>query len=391
MSNTSRILLCVTGGIAAYKAIDLASMLHKAGYEVNTLLSQSAMKFVGPINFAAITHNTVHQSLWEDADPIPHINLADWADMMVVAPATANSIAKAAHGMADDLLGSTLLAHQKPVLWVPAMNVHMFENPVTQRNLNILREAGHHVLSPASGMLACGYEGMGKYPPNIEIMHAISCYLVYGEDLSGVKAMVTAGGTVECIDPMRTISNRSSGKMGVAIARALALRGAEVTLIYGSISVELPYLLSESVKAESVDEMYSAVMQRAPQMDWIIKCAAVSDFKPQKSVEHKIKKGGNLSLELVATKDILADLGTRKKPGQKLIGFAAETDDLITNASTKLKAKNLDLIVANLLDNAAADTNDITLIDTHNANSTASIKGTKAELAHIIIDRVKAL
>jgi phosphopantothenoylcysteine decarboxylase/phosphopantothenate--cysteine ligase len=391
MASTGKILLCVTGGIAAYKAIDLASMLHKAGYEVKTLLSQSAMKFVGSISFAAITHNSVHHSLWEDADPIPHINLADWADMMVVAPATANSIARAAHGLADDLLGSTLLAHQKPVLWVPAMNVHMYENPVTQRNLDILREAGHHVLSPTRGMLACGYEGIGKYPPNIEIMQAISCYMVHGKDLSGIKAMVTAGGTVERVDPMRTISNRSSGKMGVAIARALALRGAEVTLIYGAISVELPHMLSETVKAESVDEMYSAVMQRAPQMDWIIKCAAVSDFKPLNTMEHKIKKGGNLSLELVATKDILADLGKQKKPGQKLIGFAAETDDLIANASTKLKAKNLDLIVANLLDNAATDTNEITLLDAQNTNSSPSIKGTKAELAHIIIDRVKAL
>ncbi|HQQ67389.1 MAG TPA: bifunctional phosphopantothenoylcysteine decarboxylase/phosphopantothenate--cysteine ligase CoaBC [Candidatus Cloacimonadota bacterium] len=391
MKTTGKILLCVTGGIAAYKAIELSSMLNKAGYEVKTLLSPSAMKFVGPVNFAAITHNSVHYSLWEDADPIPHINLADWADMMVVAPATANSIAKAAYGLADDLLGSTLLAHQKPVLWVPAMNVHMFENPVTQKNLNILREAGHHVLSPASGMLACGYEGKGKYPPNIEIMHAISCYLVYGEDLSGIKAMVTAGGTVERIDPMRTISNRSSGKMGVAIARALTFRGAEVTLIYGAISVELPHILSESVKAESVDEMYSAVMQRAPQMDWIIKCAAVSDFKPLNAEEHKIKKGDTLRLELVATKDILADLGKHKKPGQKLIGFAAETDDLIANAATKLKAKNLDLIVANLLDNAASDTNEITILSAQNANSITPIKGTKAELAHIIIDRVKAL
>lgn len=384
-----KILLCVTGGIAAYKAIDLASMLYKAGYIVRTVLTESARKFVSPINFAAITHNSVHASLWEDSDPIPHINLADWADLLIVAPATANSIAKAAYGLADDLLSSLLLAHQKPVLWVPAMNVHMFENEVTQKNLALLEERGHHILSPSSGMLACGYEGKGKYPPNPEVLQAIACYLKRGMDLKGKQVLVTAGGSSEAIDPMRVIGNRSSGKMGIALARALALRGASVSLVYANISVELPYMLQSTIQANTVDEMYEAVIGLAPGMDWIIKCAAVSDFKPAQSSEHKIKKGDSLRLELVRTRDILAELGKIKKTGQKLIGFAAETDDLISNATAKLQAKKLDLIVANHLNNAASDQNQIHIIGHDRAPE--SLSGDKAELAHAIIDRVKEL
>lgn len=389
-SNESpNILLCVTGGIAAYKAIELASMLYKSGFTIRTVLTPSAKRFVSSINFAAITHNSVHESLWEDSDPIPHINLADWADLIVVAPATANSIAKAVQGLADDLLSSLLLAHQKPVLWVPAMNVHMFENPITQRNLTLLRDMGHYILSPASGMLACGYEGKGKYPPNTEVMQAISCYLHCGQDLIGKKVLVTAGATAEAIDPMRVISNRSSGKMGIALARALALRGASVSLVYANISVELPYLLQQSIQALSVDAMYEAVMKIAPGMDWIVKCAAVSDFQPGQSSSSKIKKGGSLHLDLVPTRDILAELGAHKKQGQKLIGFAAETDDLIANAQTKLKAKNLDMIIANHLDNAASDRNHIHIIS--HDQDIESIEGNKTDLAHSIIDRIAKL
>ncbi len=223
----TRILLGVTGGIAAYKAIDLASRLYKLGYEVKCVLTNNALQFVRPASFAAITHNSIHLNMFDDPDPVVHISLADWADIIVIAPATANIIAKAAHGIGDDLLSTILLAHVKPVLFVPAMNVHMLEAAPTQENLTTLKSRKHHILQPSSGMLACGYEGLGKYPPNEEVVAAINTYLHYQEDLSGTKVLITAGATIEAIDPMRFISNRSSGKMGLALARAMALRGAE--------------------------------------------------------------------------------------------------------------------------------------------------------------------
>ena len=389
MNKKPRILLCVCGGIAAYKAIDLASQLYKGGYEVRTILTAAAQQFVSPLNFAAITHSSVHSSLWEDADPIPHISLADWADLIVVAPATANALAKSAHGLADDLLSSVLIAHTKPILWVPAMNVNMYSNPATQANLSILRERGHHILEPATGMLACAYEGKGKYPPNFEVFYAIRSYLHYGKDLTGKKVMVTAGASVENIDPMRMITNRSSGKMGIALARALSLRGAQVSLIYAQVTQDIPYHLYEAVQALSVDEMYTQVMARAGKMDWIIKCAAVSDYKPKTAYADKLKKGGNLTLELSSTPDILAELGKIKSPGQKLIGFAAETQDLAENALKKLKSKHLDLIIANHLSNAGKSTNAIQIIS--DKAEPLHLEGDKFELAHLIIDRILTL
>lgn len=386
MDKKPRILLCVCGGIAAYKAIDLASQLYKAGYEIRTILTQAAHEFVSPLNFAAITHSFVHSSLWEDSDPIPHITLADWAELIVVAPATANMLAKAAHGLADDLLSCVLLAHKKPILWVPAMNVNMYSNPATVANICILRERGNHILEPATGMLACAYEGKGKYPPNPEVIFAIRSYLHYGRDLIGKKVLVTAGATTEKIDPMRTITNRSSGKMGIALARALSLRGAQVSLVYARVSTEIPYHLYEAVQALSVDEMYAEVMSRAGRMDWIIKCAAVSDFKPKTVYADKIKKGGQLTLDLIATPDILAELGRNKSPKQKLIGFAAETQDLAENALKKLKSKHLDLIIANHLSNADKNTNSLQIIS--EKAEPLHIEGDKFELAHQIIDRI---
>ena len=389
MDTKPKILLCVCGGIAAYKAIDLASQLYKAGYEIRTILTDAAQKFVSPLNFAAITHSSVHSSLWEDSNPIPHISLADWADLLVVAPATANRVAKAAHGLGDDLLSSVLLAHTKPVLWVPAMNVNMYANPATQANLSLLRERGDHILEPATGMLACAYEGKGKYPPNLEILYAIRSYLHYGKDLIGKQVLVTAGASEEQIDPMRLITNRSSGKMGIALARALSLRGAQVSLIYASVTEEIPYYLTEAVQALSVDEMYTQVMSRAGKMEWIIKCAAVSDYKPKEVFTHKIKKGGPLTLELVSTPDILAELGKHKSPGQKLIGFAAETQNLAENALKKLKSKQLDLIIANHLSNAGKASNAIQIISAK--AEPLLIEGDKFELAHQIIDRMLKL
>lgn len=345
-----KILLCVSGGIAAYKAIDLASQLTKTGAEVKTIMTAGALQFIQAINFSAITHGSVHSSLFTDSDPIPHINLADWADLMLVAPATANVLAKAAHGISDDLLSATILAHDKPILFVPAMNVHMYENQATQANLDTLRERGHLILEPDSGMLACGYTGQGKFPPVDEILWAIKLYLDYKQDLKGIRVLLTAGACVESIDPMRCITNRSSGKMGLALARALYLRGAELTLIHAQMDSPAPYYLQKVIKAESAAELETAVNKHSKGQDWIIMCAAVSDFRPASKAADKIKKGQDLSLKLVQTTDILAGLGKKKTAKQLLIGFAAETRDLDANAKSKLERKNLDLIAVNHLD-----------------------------------------
>jgi phosphopantothenoylcysteine decarboxylase / phosphopantothenate---cysteine ligase len=382
------ILLCVSGGIAAYKAIDLASRLTKQDFSVKTVLTGNALEFVAELNFEAITHNTVHTELFADADPIPHITLADWADLIVVAPATANLMAKAAHGIADDLASSILLAHTRQVLWVPAMNVNMYRHPATQDNIKTLLKRGNHVLEPVTGMLACGYEGKGKFPPVEEVVYAIQTYVHYAKDWQGKKVLITAGGTAEAIDPMRNISNKSSGKMGVALARAAALRGAEVHLVYGNITIPLPYYLKEASPAVSAAEMKKAVDKLAPKMDVIIMAAAVSDFTPIKAAIHKIKKSANLTLELKQTADILLELGKNKQPGQKLIGFAAETDNLLANAKTKLDMKNLDLIVANNIAVSGQDGTEITII-THKTKET--VRACKFHAAHLILDKIKKI
>lgn len=394
------ILLCVSGGIAAYKAIDLASLLTKAGYNVKTAMSHNAGKFVSPVNFSTITHNQVHEHMFDANDPIPHINLADWADLVVVAPATANILAKAACGIADDLLSTVLVAHTKPVLFVPAMNVNMFNSQSVQDNIQVLAKRGHHMLQPATGVLACGYVGKGKYPHNDEVMAAIATYLCHTEDLQGLKVMVTAGPTVEPIDPMRYISNRSSGKMGIALARALTLRGADVCLIHGEINVAIPHNLHEAVPCSTADSMYNEVMARAKDMDWIVKCAAVADYAPQTASLGKLPKRDELNLKLVKTRDILLELGERKTSRQKLVGFAAQTEDLIPKALEKLVKKNLDLVCANKLDNAGADGGAITVIGKI-ANAPVlpqareyqfcELTGDKLSLAHGIIDIVLSL
>lgn len=384
-------MLCVSGGIAAYKAIDLASVLTKRGYRVRAALTQSAQRFVSRLNFAAITGETAHDSLWEDADPIPHITLADWADLVVVAPATANILAKAAHGIADDLLSSIFLAYTRPILFVPTMNMHMYSHPATQDNLKILRERGNHILEPAVGKLACGYEGKGKYPPNEEVLYAIRCYLEHGEDLSGKKILVTAGATAEPLDPMRLITNRSSGKMGLAIARSLHLRGASVTLVYGMMEEAPPYYLEKTVFAPTVKEMAKAVLEQSAEYDIIVKCAAVSDFAPVRASSQKIKKGGKLTLELVPATDILTELGKAKPKKQKLIGFAAETENLIENATAKLKRKNLDMICVNHLATAGSDETELTLIRAKKSAKPLSLRGDKFSVALKLADEILKL
>ena len=394
------ILLCVSGGISAYKAIDLASRLCKQGFEVKCVLSENATKFVSPLNFSAITHNSVHTSLFTDADPIPHITLATWADLLIVAPVTANILAKAANGIADDLLSTILVAYDKPVLFVPAMNVKMYHSAIVQENIERLLERGHYILQPATGKLACGTEGEGKYPPNEEIIYAIQTYLNYTLDLKGIKVLINAGATVEAIDPMRFLSNRSSGKMGLAIARALALRGAEVTLLYGNLQVELPYNIQDKVFCESADTMFRETIKRYPEMDCIICCAAVADYKPKEINTQKLPKLSQLNLELISTPDILFELGKLKKENQRLIGFAAQSDNLIRSALDKYYRKNLDLICANDIRYAGRDEDEIiiqgkikgypTLKEDPNINSVV-MKGDKFSLAHNLINIIKEL
>jgi len=388
MLKDKKILLCVTGGIAAYKAIDLASRLHKAGALVRSVLTANAQQFVTPINFTAITTQSVHTEMFTDEDPIPHITLADWADLMVIAPATANIIAKARVGIADDLLSSTLLAHTKPVLWVPAMNVNMYSHPATQDNIKTLRIRGHFVLEPITGMLACGYEGKGKYPPNDEVIAAIDTYVNHARDLEGIRILITAGATAEPIDPMRNITNRSSGKTGLALARAAALRGAKVTLIHAQISQSIPYYLDKVISVETVDAMHKAVKAELKHNDWLIMCAAVSDYKPDKPQFHKIKKGMDLSLHLVPTPDILSDIVTLRKQGQKIIGFAAETNDLEANAREKLLKKHLDLIIANDLSVAGADQTQATAISTADS---IHLTGSKLDVAQKILNIIMSV
>jgi phosphopantothenoylcysteine decarboxylase/phosphopantothenate--cysteine ligase len=268
------------------------------------------------------------------------------------------------------------------------MNVHMYDNPVTQSNLLALKRQGHHVLEPATGLLACAYEGRGKYPPNEEVLYAIKCYTSYTRDLVGVKALVSAGATVEAIDPMRKITNNSSGKMGLALARALSLRGAEVQLVYGSVSQDVPYYLNEAIQATDVNSMRREMISRSADNHWIFSCAAVSDYVPEQVSEQKIKKAGDLLLNLKRSPDILQEIGQKRRSDQYLVGFAAETQDLMDNALTKLQQKNLDLIIANDLANAGKDTNRILIIDKQGLVDT--LEGDKYVLAHLILDRVKA-
>ncbi len=384
MLKDKKVLLGVTGGIAAYKAIDLASHLTKAGAIVRTIMTDHASEFVTPINFAAITHQPVYWNQWDVAEPIAHITCADWADIVVIAPATANIIAKAAHGIADDLLSSTILAVTSPLLFIPAMNIHMFANPITQDNIQSLAKRGIFCLEPDKGSLACGYEGKGRFPDTKEIMYAIDTYMEHSKDLLHKKILITAGGSVENIDPMRAITNMSSGKMGLALARAAWLRGAEVTFIHSSISEKIPYYL-EPICAMSADEMYKAVHSQADFQDIIIMAAAVADYTILKPESQKIKKTGELNISLVRTKDILEDLGKIRKKHLKLVGFAAETKDLEKYAREKLVKKHLDMIVANYLNVSGKEDTEVIILS---SKTNKTFNGSKFQIAHNILDQI---
>ena len=387
MLKDKRIVLVVSGGIAAYKAIDLASRLKKLGAKVRTILTKSALEFVGEINFRAITGEPTYTNQFDLAEPIAHITLSDWADIMVIAPATANIIGKFANGIGDDLATSTMLAFHKPILLVPAMNVNMYHNSAVQDNLESLKKRGTYVMIPEKGMLACGYEGRGKYPPNEEVIPAIISSLNYKQDLS-CKYLITMGASQEDIDPMRFITNHSSGKMGNALARATYLRGGEVALIHSRISESLPYYIENVHQALSAEEMFLQVKEESVKSQVVIMCAAVADYTPVMKKEQKIKKSEDMNLPLKRTQDILKYLGEKKKVGQILVGFAAESENIIENAQAKLKKKNLDLIIANDIAVSQSDDSIAYLITSH---SVQEFKGTKFELANKIIDTIQAI
>ena len=362
------IILGVTGGIAAYKAANLASLLKKQHADVHVIMTKNAQQFITPITFETLTGNKCLTDTFDRNFEfhVEHVELAKRADLAIVAPATANVLSKLAHGLADDMLTTTLLACQCPKLAAPAMNTRMYENPVTQDNLSLLKKYGWLLIEPAVGLLACGDTGAGKFPEESLILEYILREIALEKDLAGKKILVTAGPTQEAIDPVRYITNHSSGKMGYALARMAMLRGAQVTLVTGTTALKPPSFV-EVIPIQSARELFDAVTSRSGEQDMIIKAAAVADYRPVSVADEKMKKAdGELVLELERTEDTLQYLGDHKREGQLLCGFAMETSDLENRAREKLERKNLDLIAANNVKVAGAgfgtDTNVITLI-----------------------------
>ena len=388
------VLLGVTGGIACYKSANLASALVKQGANVQVLMTKNATEFIGPHTFESLTGNRVSVDTFDRnyQFQVEHIALADQADLVLVAPATANVLAKLAHGLADDMLTTTILACNCPKIAAPAMNTKMYENPVTQDNLDILRKYGWEIVEPASGRLACGAVGKGKMPEPEDLLETVLHALSHEKDMSGLKVLVTAGPTREALDPVRYLTNHSTGKMGYAIAKAAAARGASVTLVSGPVNLKKPPYM-EVVDIVSAQDMFDAVTSRAPDQDIIIKAAAVADYRPATVAEDKIKKSGNdsdLSLPLARTSDILAWLGEHRVPGQFLCGFSMETRDMVANSKKKLEKKHIDLIAANNLKQAGAgfgvDTNVLTLIAADGAKELPLMS--KEEAAHALLDEI---
>ncbi len=362
------ILLGVSSSIAAYKAASLASMLVKQHADVHVLMTENATKFISPMVFETLTGNKAPVDTFDRCFQfdVEHVSLAKRANVVMVAPATANVIAKLAHGIADDMLTTTVLACNCPKLISPAMNTRMYENPVTQDNLALLKKYGWKIVEPASGYLACGDTGKGKLPEPEVLLDWLLQACACEKDMLGLRVLVTAGPTREALDPVRYLSNRSSGKMGYAIAKAAARRGAQVTLVTGPTALEKPRFM-EVVDIVSAEDMFQEVTSRAADQDIIIKSAAVADYTPAQVADDKLKKkDGDMSIPLVRTKDILAYLGEHRQPGQFLCGFSMETRDMLENSRKKLLKKNLDMIAANNVKEAGAgfavDTNLLTLI-----------------------------
>lgn len=386
------VLLCVSGSIAAYKIAYLASALKKLKADVHVLMTRNATNFINPITFETLTGN---KCLVDTFDrnfefSVEHVSLAKAADVVLVAPASANVIAKLAHGLADDMLTTTVLACTCKKIISPAMNTRMFENPITQDNLKLCEHYGMEVISPASGYLACGDTGAGKMPEPEVLLQYILKEVQYEKDLKGKKILVTAGPTREAIDPVRYITNHSTGKMGYAIAKTAALRGADVTLVSGPAEVEPPMFVN-FVPVVTAKDMFEAVTSRSDEMDAVIKAAAVADYRPKfVNTEKTKKKDGDMAIELERTDDILKWLGEHKKESQFLCGFSMETEHMLENSRAKLKKKNLDMIVANNLKVAGAgfgtDTNVVTMIR-ENKETELPIMS-KEEVAGAILDEI---
>ena len=362
------VILGVTGGIAAYKSAWLTSLLVKAGADVQVIMTEHAREFIAPLTFEALTNQRCHTDTFDRNHEYSteHVSLASRADAVIIAPATANVIAKLACGIADDMLTTTVLACDCPKIVVPAMNTRMYENPVTQDNLEKLRKYGVTVVEPAAGRLACGDVGKGKMPEPDVLFQYVLMACAFEKDMAGKKVLVTAGPTQERIDPVRYITNHSTGRMGYSIAKICALRGAEVTLVTGQTALEPP-LFVDVVPVVSARDMYEAVVARSGGVDVVIKAAAVADYRPAVTSDEKIKKSdGDMAIAMERTDDILGYLGQHKEPGQFLCGFSMETQNMLENSRTKLRKKNLDMIVANNLKVKGAgfgtDTNVVTII-----------------------------
>ncbi|MGI6586672.1 MAG: bifunctional phosphopantothenoylcysteine decarboxylase/phosphopantothenate--cysteine ligase CoaBC [Gracilibacteraceae bacterium] len=392
MLKGKKIILGVSGGIAAYKACELVSRLKKLNAEVHVIMTASAAKFVTPLTFQSLSLNQVVVDMFEAPNywEIEHISLAKLADVIVVAPATANIIGKLANGIADDMLSTTIMATRAKVIIAPAMNTNMYENPVLQRNIRLLSELGYTIVPPDEGRLACGDVGKGRMPDPSVIEKSIIDLLNFRQDMKGRTVLVTAGPTREAIDPVRFISNNSTGKMGYAIAGQAALRGAKVYLVSGPTILDAPAGV-EKYNVISAEEMYNKVMELFPMCDIVIKAAAVADYAPMTSYSQKVKKlDSELELKLKRNPDILYELG-KIKGNRILVGFAMETENLVENAAEKVKKKNLDFIAANDLNEEGAgfavDTNAVKLIDREGNVESIPLK-TKHEVADIILDRI---
>ena len=394
MLKNKKIVLGITGGIAAYKAAELTRALVKEGAQVKIIMTKSAVEFVTPLTLQTLSQNQVYTDMFVPADEydMAHITLAEFADVFVIAPATANIVGKIASGIGDDLLSTTIMAEAKPTLICPAMNDKMLSNPIVLENINRLRKFGYVVMDSAEGELACNTTGKGRLPDILEIVEEIKTLLT-PKDFNGVKILITAGPTEEPLDPVRFITNLSSGKMGYALALAAHRRGAEVTLITGPATLPLPPV-ETIIKVRTAKQMHKAVMDNYKKARIIIKAAAVADYCPKVMAVEKIKKDKKtLSLELERSPDIIAEIG-KNKGNRVLIGFAMETQNLLANAAEKLKEKNMDLIVANDLKEEGAgfrtDTNIITIID-RTGKSESFGKMTKIEAAGEILNRVKKI
>lgn len=395
MLKGKNIVLGVTGSIAAYKIAGLASMLVKQHANVTVLMTQNATNFINPITFETLTGN---KCLIDTFDrnfqySVEHVALAKRADIVLIAPASANVIGKIANGIADDMLTTTVMACRCKILISPAMNTNMYENPIVQDNLAKLRRFGYTIIEPDSGYLACGDTGRGKMPSEQTLFEWIEREIACEKDLAGLKVVVTAGATAEKIDPVRFITNHSTGKMGCAVAKRAMLRGADVTLVCGRMTVEPPPFV-HVVRAESAAEMCAAVLEAAKTADIVVKAAAVADYRPKTVAAEKIKKHeGGMTIELERTTDILATLGAEKPAGQFLCGFSMETENLLENAAGKLKRKHLDMIVANSLRTQGAgfgvDTNVVTLLTENETEELPLL--TKNETADRILTKIQSI